>query len=1181
MLFSGSFRIIKKLANTGEVTYDSDWVKNTITKNYLQNEVTGATGIGGSSSSPADERIGPNIVISEWDGPSDEDVTFLHLCHEIGTDVTAPTLNGDGLANPYYVEFQQSYAPPPSNRNINTIGMTGETSVPADGTVQVDAFTKLGTTCTQLTTETLIVFYRVQFLQGTGTGMTAYRALAWAGTIGLGITPDNNPNRFFPKVSMPYWAANLYDQVDVGAYDGADTGYDVVYQYGDTRYAYFSPTGIESTYSNIFSYSSDPTYYARRFPISREVDKEIGMIYGSAMFFDSKNNQPYASAYWNNILPAGQGKVQNIYSHSSAATKPFFDPLTTPTTDGTIAIDSSSWTDPDYPFMYRIDITTSGAVGASEYQFRRRRLVEGFQGNTYFNRVALFGLLSRDNNNNKLNGHNIFGDNDDISGFDNRGETWTVLDNRTFIAADATGVAWVDVINGFMRIFDNSLFGAFGATNITTTRYDDISDTIWVACQDTGIYSINDPTGTPTVTFHDVTGATGGPTTANNAYALDLGQDTGSGYRKVFAIVEGALVESTDNGSTWAAYDSTSAVKTFTNATIEANWDWVLTLRCDRTSANDELAVVYSDNTTAASFNRWVINWWDSVSDSTDPFTAGENLMGTNVTLPVSSEDRRRWQNAISVSPNQSRWAWGPTRSTGVGSTDNGVPVYLTYAQGTAGITSADTPAAISVTNNYSSYVGQHQVWWDIDDNGDDCIFTILQGDEATFIRNDGTFFVFEDMEDTDTDLTNEISFNSSDFKAYFGHGLVFGVDDPGTSFGRRERGVICQLSGPTNDLPLGPSGWEHIIWESYGWNGSAWVLNDPGSKTTHASNDALIDGLTISFDDAGATQNFVATDYFTTGVVDGIWLDGNTEFDFTTTIYTRRVVANQTSFDPGNVPGSTSLALAPQLISINEVDWVDETGGIDFPAPNRVRQQTTSVGGTKGARLNLATEGDGSVRFKFLTGFPYDDEIGNGSGTVVGLSSAGTIGSGLDIDTVQYGFYISGGSTTNVDIDIRESGVNVASIDTGLDVDAILDQLTFRIERDGSDINYYFNEKLVHTTGSVPGGNMIVEVVYGNNAAGDCQIDEWNAVWTDTWSYVGNSGGSTGFYDPNYVITDAGEHFSLQINGVEGTQLLRDRTTVLAAGEYSFFPETGAIRLAAADSGLAITGTYNYLVNN
>jgi hypothetical protein len=61
------------------------------------------------------------------------------------------------------------------------------------------------------------------------------------------------------------------------------------------------------------------------------------------------------------------------------------------------------------------------------------------------------------------------------------------------------------------------------------------------------------------------------------------------------------------------------------------------------------------------------------------------------------------------------------------------------------------------------------------------------------------------------------------------------------------------------------------LEWESWGWNGSAWVKDHSGVKTTHADSQPILDGLSIKFQNGQTGVSFQSLDFYTLPVCYGV----------------------------------------------------------------------------------------------------------------------------------------------------------------------------------------------------------------------------------------------------------------------------------------------------------------------
>lgn len=78
--------------------------------------------------------------------------------------------------------------------------------------------------------------------------------------------------------------------------------------------------------------------------------------------------------------------------------------------------------------------------------------------------------------------------------------------------------------------------------------------------------------------------------------------------------------------------------------------------------------------------------------------------------------------------------------------------------------------------------------------------------------------------------------------------------------------------------------------WQQYGWNGATWELGNANPKTSHAADQALINGLQLKFQDGATAPHFFATDFFSVAVCQGLLKDSATTFYWQSAWYTKPV---------------------------------------------------------------------------------------------------------------------------------------------------------------------------------------------------------------------------------------------------------------------------------------------------
>ncbi|HEY9704942.1 MAG TPA: hypothetical protein V6C58_21060 [Allocoleopsis sp.] len=93
-------------------------------------------------------------------------------------------------------------------------------------------------------------------------------------------------------------------------------------------------------------------------------------------------------------------------------------------------------------------------------------------------------------------------------------------------------------------------------------------------------------------------------------------------------------------------------------------------------------------------------------------------------------------------------------------------------------------------------------------------------------------------------------------------------------------------------------------IWQSYGWDGTNWVLNNANYKTTHTSEDILINGLKIKFANGQTGVQFSNTEHFVISACYGLLKDSATTIYHEVGIYLQQLV--KVTLTPITISGTT-----------------------------------------------------------------------------------------------------------------------------------------------------------------------------------------------------------------------------------------------------------------------------------
>jgi hypothetical protein len=300
--------------------------------------------------------------------------------------------------------------------------------------------------------------------------------------------------------------------------------------------------------------------------------------------------------------PYDKDPIQTGFKQSAPALTPFFDSSNIASGQGTATI-AGSWTG-GYPQTYRISYTASGAVGVATYRFSVAKHI-GYLGNT-FNCLDVNSPYRTPG----IQYSSI------IHGW--RVEDFDVhrLDNTRIVQYDINGVSVADIMSGALQNFDSASSPPLACTNIRQIAVDTTNLIIYVACRDTGLWTI------------DLVANTVTNTVVTPCYGVDVGR-----LNIAVAIFNGSIRRS----SNWLT------PLPFTYANITADWARVRFLKADPQDANDRIAIV-ADN--GAGVNQVV---WHQFIDNVSVAGAASGQppsIGAIVSYPAS----------LDVSDTGSRW---------------------------------------------------------------------------------------------------------------------------------------------------------------------------------------------------------------------------------------------------------------------------------------------------------------------------------------------------------------------------------------------------------------------------------------------------------------------------------------------------------------------------------------------
>ena len=390
----------------------------------------------------------------------------------------------------------------------------------------------------------------------------------------------------------------------------------------------------------------------------------LGAIRGMIAVYGQQRTH---TGWWGSLIGSTTNKTQAYQTKINLPTTPYFNISEIPTTNATLFLDTVNY-ESRIPEYWKIDFSgTTGGVGIAEYSFMKR-YITGWNENTFSGRtIQAYGLSNNQGYNDAtmLTGATVYRELFDYgireSGPVPQSSIGELSQSPFKLYSGDT--SWIYHVVADEIIFYNMVdqipirisgrnYPVFGAEYISAIEYDELSDTFWVACPTTGLYSVTNPTQSSiSINSYNLSSLPDvASTTQNKAYTLALGTSQTT-HRTVWAIIEGALVKSTNNGSTWTAYDSTSTGGvTFTQSNIESSWEHTLAMNADKQTDN-RLLIIYVDSGAAGAtysglrVHKGYAFWWSATNDST-------NLLSTNsplAFLPTNSYLTSNFSNIISA----------------------------------------------------------------------------------------------------------------------------------------------------------------------------------------------------------------------------------------------------------------------------------------------------------------------------------------------------------------------------------------------------------------------------------------------------------------------------------------------------------------------------------------------------
>lgn len=1093
------------------------------------------------SKDQSNAALGPYIVLSTETTPNGAaDYWWMHgpIYGTTPVGATSPQLLYDtGLAR-YYSQWMQRFTPPTSGtRYITQIGLTNLSS---SGPLPVNAYVTLTTPCSQTFEELLDVTYRIQWIADAGSTVGQSLATGDIGTTAYFLTHGSLSALTHDAFSSPFPLKYLPSE-------GKYTNIYYAYQHNNYATDWMTMTNIPAvgalstkTITNnsyIDNATTELNGPAKKLvTINANTTNLIGRLIASEMY----QIQSYQVTSWKNVTTPSGTAIQPIHSHaaatfSAAAPTPFLDP--TPATGTGKLIGGGTWTNPDLPEHYMIKMTAGGAVGTAMYQFWKRNTV-GYAGIVYTSRSEMIPTTAATVNLDAVDPftsapikgtHGFFVKPHQQSTFnaDRAYKRVCRINKAKFATADNTGVTLFNIANNDYVNLDAASTPALPVTAVRQVSVDEATGTVWVACADTGLWKI---TGFGTSVTHITAALNGVP--SDNCYGVDIGR-----LGNIWAVFNGGVSVSTDQGTSWTTYNSgTLPAFTLTGIT-DGNWNSINYMKVDPQHADDRMVFVRRPDTGVLPTMAYA--WW---SRGTGTAT------GVTLATTVGNQNARASTQGIDVSDTDGMWIMSGAYTTAS-------PIYML----TFGSSVNNVVGPASQTYSFCPFF-----FFEKGPSGETCVGLIEnKASYTTVVSLYNAARTLVTQVSHNAGYYNVLSSNNSGYIVYMGGGAfmthAFAASTGTTVYMNHSVGTLMD----TQNTFVGNC--KQIIWEKYGWNGTAWELNHVGSKPTHATDEPLINGITMRFQNGVSGTSFVQDEYYTFGVCNGILKDNSISYISNTTAH---IYPSKTSTNFGGTVAaapstgtvtwrhkSSMLTVNPDQSLVNTYD--NRTYGLYAISNNRLFGDF-SITGTAIQGQNR----DIQVGLTALKGCPIHDHYMWSYSNYTGQLSS------------EYAFSIYSNTIQNYRGFTSNSIANILAGGS-----------TWTLSRVGNTITLVVDGVTRASVTTSTEHSFVIRVLYTyNSSTGNVNAQHTLPPMTVTSSgtgYVvplGSIGTSDGRYDPNFLFAESDpKAMNVSMNGTPVAVKLSNVKTAPAPGEVVIASMHGDLICNAADVGKTITGSFIY----
>lgn len=587
--------------------------------------------------------------------------------------------------------------------------------------------------------------------------------------------------------------------------------------------------------------------------------------------------------------------VQNVYTHRNNPPGPSQDLSVnnTGTMSGGLTFNISSWNDPEIQKLVRIYIDGTGDNTTATYKISVMDFIAGFVGNRWQCRTAFLPQCFVDNT--------AFKKLSNMGRYETKlsalqgGTTYRSPDGSRFVlAASCTrGMSGVNIYD----VYTGEKYSMNSATGLSVTAVSDgecIPTHYFITCADTGLWRVS--------LDRNTIEQLPSPTGINKAYQICKKNDASN---TIWVMFDGGLCKLSNPSDligdlVWTVHNPTLGSPTFTYDNItNGNWANTTSMVIDPDNLSTDRflfitgTLVGGDNSGA---NRKGFIWWDTTTGvATNPGSSGVsyNFIGSwNLAAMLAISDAARCVDGVWFIPRTTASNGSPTinRATyGSASLDN---VYSNFRHGDKAVPATINGVKGILTSQMLSYSREPGIFIKSSNfsslpNAVGISWTSIYSEFA--LRN-GTSSYYAELA-TAAPQTGNLT---ASLLYLQNSNLIFTIEEQIETYG-----VTPFILDPAHSKYATYKG---AFWKDYGWDGTNWVLGEVGSKPVHSSNQFIdiLDNLGISFNNGVSGTSFIAGEWFTFVVGDGVFKDNGVVYNSSLgfSLYpTKKIIIN------GNVP--------------------------------------------------------------------------------------------------------------------------------------------------------------------------------------------------------------------------------------------------------------------------------------